>query len=95
MEVTTDLLEEIKNYLNVFHKEDDMLIKSLATAGIEYIKDYTGLTTEEVSEKQNSLKVALFLICAEGYDYRGQAKPMYKQNLLLTSILNLHSKNYL
>lgn len=95
MKIDEQLLEEIKNYLNVYHNEDDLLIKSLAEMSIEYIKDYTALTDEQIQAKMNSLKVAIMLICSDAYDNRGQTTLQHKQNLLLTSILNLHSKNYL
>ena len=62
---------------------------------IEYIKDYTALNDEEIEVKMNSLKVAIMIICSDAYDNRGQTTLQHKQNLLLTSILNLHSKNYL
>ncbi len=95
MKIDEQLLEEIKNYLNVYHNEDDLLIQSLAEMSIEYIKDYTALTDEQIQAKMNSLKVAIMLICSDAYDNRGQTTLQHKQNLLLTSILNLHSKNYL
>ena len=95
MKIDEQLLEEIKNYLNVYHNEDDVLIQSLAEMSIEYIKDYTALTDEQIQAKMNSLKVAIMLICSDAYDNRGQTTLQHKQNLLLTSILNLHSKNYL
>ena len=95
MKIDEQLLEEIKNYLNVYHNEDDLLIQSLAEMSFEYIKDYTALTDEQIQAKMNSLKVAIMLICSDAYDNRGQTTLQHKQNLLLTSILNLHSKNYL
>lgn len=95
MKIDEQLLEEIKNYLNFYHNEDDLLIQSLAEMSIEYIKDYTALTDEQIQAKMNSLKVAIMLICSDAYDNRGQTTLQHKQNLLLTSILNLHSKNYL
>ena len=95
MKIDEQLLEEIKNYLNVYHNEDDLLIQSLAEMSIEYIKDYTALTDEQIQAKMNSLKVAIMIICSDAYDNRGQTTLQHKQNLLLTSILNLHSKNYL
>lgn len=95
MDINEKLLEEIKVYLNVYHNEDDILIKSLADMALEYIKDYTGLSDEEIEDKKNSLKVALMLLVSESYDNRGQTTLQHKQNLLLTSILNLHSRNYL
>lgn len=88
-------LEEIKAYLNVYHSEDDELIEAIAEMAVEYVKDYTGLSVEEIEAKKNSLKVAIMLICNDAYDNRGQTTLQHKQNLLLTSILNLHSKNLL
>lgn len=93
--VNEELLSEVKSYLNIYHNEDDVLISSMVQMAIEYIKDYTGLTDEEIEAKKNSLKVAIMLICSDAYDNRGQTTLQHKQNLLLTSILNLHSKNLL
>lgn len=93
--IDAELLREVKSYLNIYHNEDDTLIYSLAQMAIEYIKDYTALNDEEIEAKMNSLKVAIMLICSDAYDNRGQSTLQHKQNLLLTSILNLHSKNYL
>ena len=95
MTIDEKLLDEIKAYLNVYHNEDDVLIRSLAEMAVEYIQDYTGLNDDEMFKKSNSLKVALMLLVSESYDFRGQTTLQHKQNLLLTSILNLHSRNYL
>lgn len=88
-------LNELKEFLNVYDDSDDTLIKSLINAGIQYIKDYTGLTEEEMLEKKESLKIALFLIVSEMYDNRGQQSLQNKRNTMLTSILDMHCKNYL
>lgn len=88
-------LDELKDFLNVYDNSDDTLIKSLIGAGIQYIKDYTGLTEEEMIEKKESLKIALFLIVSETYDNRGQQSLQNKRNTMLTSILDMYCKNYL
>ena len=88
-------LNELKEFLNVYDDSDDILIKSLVNAGKQYIKDYTGLTEEEMIEKKDSLKIALFLIVSEMYENRGQQSLQNKRNTMLTSILDMHCKNYL
>lgn len=88
-------LDELKEFLNIFDNSDDILIKSLVNAGKQYIKDYTGLTEEEMLEKKDSLKIALFLIVSDLYDNRGQQSLQNKRNTMLTSILDMYCKNYL
>ena len=88
-------LDELKEFLNIFDNSDDILIKSLVNAGKQYIKDYTGLTEEEMLEKKESLKIALFLIVSDLYDNRGQESLQNKRNTMLTSILDMYCKNYL
>lgn len=88
-------LNELKEFLNIYDDSDDILIKSLVNAGKQYIKDYTGLSEKEMVAKKDGLKVALFLIVSDLYDNRGQQNLQYKRNLMLTSILDMYSLNYL
>ena len=88
-------LNELKEFLNVYDDSEDILIKSLINSGKQYIKDYTGLTEEEMIEKKESLKIALFLIVSDLYDNRGQQSLQNKRNTMLTSILDMYCKNYL
>lgn len=86
---------ELKEFINVYHTDDDILITSLANFAVNHIKDYTGLTIEQIQEKRDSFKIALFLIVADLYDNRGQQNLQYKTNLMLKSILDLYCVNYL
>ena len=88
-------LDELKEFLNVYDNSDDTLIKYLISAGIHYIKDYTGLTEEEMLGKKDSLKIALFLIVSDLYDNRGQQSLQNNRNTMVTSILDMYCKNYL
>ena len=87
-------LNELKEFLNIYDNSDDTLLNSLVFAGKQYIKDYTGLTEEEMVEKKESLKIALFLIVSDLYDNRGQQSLQNKRNTMLTSILDMYCKNY-
>lgn len=89
-----DDIQELKEFLNIFH-DDDILINSFVNFANNYIKDYTGLTLEQIQEKRESFKVALFLIVSDLYDNRGQQNLQCKANLMLTSILDMYSVNYL
>lgn len=88
-------IDELKEFINVYHSDDDMLISSLANFAVNHIKDYTGLTIEQIQEKRDSLKIALFLIVADLYDNRGQQSLQYKTSLMLQSILDMYCMNYL
>lgn len=90
-----DDIQELKEFLNIFHDDDDKLINSFVNFANNYIKDYTGLTFEQIEEKKESLKVALFLIVSDLYDNRGQQNLQYKRNMMLSSILDMYCINYL
>jgi len=90
-----DDIQELKEFLNIFHDDDDILIKSFVNFANNYIKDYTGLTLEQIQEKRESFKIALFLIVSDLFENRGQQSLQYKANLMLTSILDMYSVNYL
>lgn len=85
--------DNIKNYLNVYHDEDDKLIRTLITASYNYILNYTGLTDEEFLKYSDSLKVALFMLVSQYYDSRGVESSQTKQNNAIDSILNLYRSN--
>ena len=90
-----DDIQELKEFLNIFHDDDDKLINLFVNFANNYIKDYTGLTFEQIEEKKESLKVALFLIVSDLYDNRGQQNLQYKRNMMLSSILDMYCINYL
>lgn len=90
-----DDIQELKEFLNIFHDDDDTLLKSFVNFANNYIKDYTGLTSEQIQEKRESFKIALFLIVSDLYDNRGQQNLQYKRNLMLSSILDMYCMNYL
>lgn len=87
--------QELKEFLNIYHNDDDILLTSLVNFSVNFIKDYTGLDDVKIQEKKEALKIALFLIVSDLYDNRGQQNLQYKRNLMLTSILDMYSVNYL
>ncbi|NFT93938.1 phage gp6-like head-tail connector protein [Clostridium botulinum] len=87
-EVKTDLLI---NYCNAYD-EDKQLLEIFKDASVDYIKSYTGLTDEEINNK-NDLTIALLVLVSGMFDSRSIEADKTNINLILDSILGLHSKN--
>lgn len=90
-EVTT---QELKAYANVFHDEDNDLFTSILSACKSYIKGYTGLTPEQIDQKED-LTIALYVLSNELYDNRTFTVQNDKVNVVIKSILDMHSINLL
>ncbi|NFH71492.1 phage gp6-like head-tail connector protein [Clostridium botulinum] len=87
-EVKTDLLI---NYCNAYD-EDKQLLEIFKDASVDYIKSYTGLTDEEINNK-NDLTIALLVLVSGMFDSRSVEADKTNINLILDGILGLHSKN--
>lgn len=87
-EVKIDLLI---NYCNAYD-EDKQLLEIFKDASVDYIKSYTGLTDEEINNK-NDLTIALLVLVSGMFDSRSIEADKTNINLILDSILGLHSKN--
>lgn len=95
MKISEVEVKDVKNYLNILHDEDDVLIRSILNGAKSYIKSYTGLSTESLDSYED-LSIALYVIVAESYDNRSmQMDKTSKANPLIENILNLHSINLL
>lgn len=86
--------------LVVYVREDNNDESTLSTfnmmfsAAKSYIKSYTGLTDEQMNEKED-LTIALFVLVSEMYDTRIYTVQNDKVNKVVSSILNMHSQNLL
>lgn len=90
-EITT---KEIKDYLHVYHAEDDHLITAILTASKSFVKNYTGLTNEGLDAKDD-LTMAIFILSSELYDNRVYTVDNTNVNPVIEAILNMHSVNLL
>lgn len=86
-------IDLVKNYLGVYHDEDDALIRGLLNASKKYILDYTGLTEQQYMENEDSLKMVLFLLVSQFYDNRSMQSSQLKENTAIDNILNLYRNN--
>lgn len=94
MKISDVSIEDIKQYANIYHNEDDNLISSILTAAKSYIRNYTGLTDEQMDQKED-LTIVLMVLCSEMYDNRAFIAEDSKVNLVIKSILDMHSINLL
>ncbi|EON70462.1 head-tail connector protein [Lysinibacillus sphaericus] len=86
--------------LVIYLREDNNDVSTLSTfnmmvsAAKSYIKFYTGLTDEQMDEKED-LTIALFVLVSYMYDTRTYTVQNDKVNKVVSSILNMHSQNLL
>jgi hypothetical protein len=90
--VISDLMEYAHEYSN-----DSEIIKTfnnILLACKSYIKSYTGLEDEQMDTKED-LTIALMVLTNEMYDNRVFTVQDNKVNVLIKSILDMHSINLL
>jgi len=98
MKVSQINIDILKNYIRIDINEDDELLTQILNSVKNYIQNYTGLTLEEIDQKED-ITIALFALCAEMYDNRqytvSNGRYNVGENKIVSSILNLHSVNLL
>lgn len=94
MKISDITITDLKEYANVEHSLDDKLFETILLAVKSYIKSYTGLTLEQLDEKED-LTIALMILANEMYDNRAYTVDNDKANKVVNSILDMHSINLL
>lgn len=94
MKISIVTIEDLKEYARIDHSDDDNLFRSILVACKSYIKTYTGLTLEQMDDKED-LTMALFILSNEMYDNRAYTIQNDKVNVVVKSILDMHSMNLL
>ena len=89
-------IEDIRNYLRIAEgsAEDEQLISASLRVAKDYIKNYTGLSDEGMDSHPDLITV-VFVLCSDMYDNRAYYVDKTNMNVLVESILNLHSVNLL
>ncbi len=93
MKISEVTINELKEYANVEHDLDDKLFNMISAAK-SYIKSYTGLTLEQIDDKED-LTIALMTLTNEMYDNRVFIVQDIKLNTFISSILDMYSVNLL
>lgn len=94
MKISEITPENLKNYIRVDVEENDTFIEAVLIGAKAYIKSYTGLTDEEMDNKED-LSLAVYVLCSEMYDNRQYTVEKDKINPIVKSILDMHSINLL
>jgi uncharacterized phage protein (predicted DNA packaging) len=94
MKISEIKTEDIKNYLHVYHAEDDKLISAILIAAKSFVKGYTGLSDENL-DISDDLSMAVFILASELYDNRVYTVENNNVNPVIQAILNMHSVNLL
>jgi hypothetical protein len=94
MRISKITIDDIKNYLHVYHAEDDKLIEAILVASKAFVKNYTGLPIEQLDISED-LSMAVFILSAELYDNRVYTVENTSVNPAIQAILNMHSVNLL
>jgi hypothetical protein len=85
---------DLKDYAHVYHAEDDALFGNILTACTAYVQAYTGLTTDQLNA-HDDLSMCVFVLSNELYDNRTFIVDNEKVNMVIKTILNMHSVNLL
>lgn len=85
----------VVNYLKLNegeYNEDDILM--VMTGSKAFIKGKTGLTDDEV-DLHEDITIVFYVLCKDMYDTRTYYVDTANLNRLVTTILNMHRKNFL
>lgn len=87
MIVTSELIESIKEYINAYEEEDN-IIEEVIFEAIAYIEATVGAGWKGNPNKERLAKLLLKKLCADIYDNRGtQTTQVFKQDRITSSIL--------
>lgn len=88
MEVTPELIESIKEYINAY-EEEDHIIEEVILEAIAYIETMAGTGWKGNPSKERLAGLLLKKLCADIYDNRGsQTTQVFKQDRIASSIMN-------
>jgi N12 class adenine-specific DNA methylase len=94
MKISEITLLDVKNYLHVYHGDDDNLISAILTASKAFVKNYTGLSSENL-DISHDLSMVVFILATELYDNRSYTVDNASVNPVVQTILDMHSINLL
>lgn len=94
LKVSEITLDTIKNYIRIDSDDEDIFLDAVLSGSKSFISNYTGLSDEEIEEKQD-LSLVVFVLCAEMYDNRQFTVDKDTLNPIAKSILDMHSINLL
>lgn len=94
MKVSELTLDIIKQYLRIDGNGDDILIKALLAAAIQYCTSYMGCTSKDLDKYEDVTIVVLALI-SDSYEVRQFTTSTVTLNPIMQGVLDLHCGNFL
>jgi uncharacterized phage protein (predicted DNA packaging) len=94
MRISEINITHLKNYLHVYHTEDDQLLSAILVASKAFVKNYTGLSNEKLDINED-LSMAIYILASELYDNRTYTVDNSNVNPVIQTILGMHSINLL
>ena len=96
MKVSKITVKDVADYIKIseMSAEDEKLLTDLLIVAKEYIKNYTGLTYEEIDTHEDFYIVVLIL-CQDMWDNRILYVDSENLNKVVTTILGFHDSNLL
>jgi hypothetical protein len=97
MKINEITISDLKNYLHVYHTEDDKLLTAILLASKAFVKNYTGLSDDNlnISDLSDDLSMVIFILASELYDNRTYTVDSANVNPVIQTILSMHSVNLL
>ena len=92
-EITVD---EIKTYLRIseISDKDEKYLETMKKIIIDYIKNNTGLEDDDM-DNYSDLVAVFYVLCQDLYDTRSYYVDNNNVNVMVQSILDMHSRNLL
>lgn len=95
MKISKITIVEAKEHLRIDDSYDDLMIENYLKMAKNYVLKYTGLS-EERADNEEDLSFAVLAIVGEFYENRiNSVTSQTKVNPMVSSILDMHSINYL
>lgn len=89
-------VEDIKNYLRIseISEADSKFLETILKVAIDYIKNNTGLEDKDL-DKYSDLVAVVYVLCQDLYDTRSYYVDGKSINNMVSTILDMHSRNLL
>lgn len=86
--------DDIANYIRLSEVDDNekTLLTNLIKIATEFIKSYTGLSTEDV-DKHEDFVIVVYILCQDMYDNRVLYVDKSNLNKVVETILGMHCVN--
>ena len=92
MKVSEINVNEVVRYLRVDDEESSQILHPILAAAKEYVKDYTGLTEEEL-DTHETFYTAVMVLCQDMYDNRCMYVEKSNVNKVVSTILDMYCVN--